>query len=283
VRVHPSNPDIVYVGAQGHVFGPNSERGVFKTTDGGKTWRRILYRNDSTGITDLVLDPNNPEIIYAAFWQAWRTPWQLVSGGAGSGIFKSTDGGEHWTELTRNPGLPQGVIGNIGLAVSPSNSSHIWAIIEADSGGVFRSTDGGATWTRTNSDRRLRQRAWYYTRIFADPRDEHSIYVLNTGMYRSTDDGKTFKGIHNLAKLSPLECAATTSTGRECPDDWAAVQSTIGVELDDAGVDAGADAGPTPKPAEEDKGCGCRVGAKAATPFALFGLAAFALLRRRRR
>jgi photosystem II stability/assembly factor-like uncharacterized protein len=195
VRVHPSNPDIVYVGAQGHVFGPNSERGVFKTTDGGKTWRRILYRNDSTGITDLVLDPNNPEIIYAAFWQAWRTPWQLVSGGAGSGIFKSTDGGEHWTELTRNPGLPQGVIGNIGLAVSPSNSSHIWAIIEADSGGVFRSTDGGATWTRTNSDRRLRQRAWYYTRIFADPRDEHSIYVLNTGMYRSTDDGKTFKSI----------------------------------------------------------------------------------------
>ena len=195
VRVHPTNPDIVYVGAQGHVFGPNSERGVFKTTDGGKTWRKILYRNDSTGITDLVLDPNNPEIIYAAFWQAWRTPWQLVSGGAGSGIFKSTDGGEHWTELTRNPGLPQGVIGNIGLAVSPSNSSHVWAIIEADSGGVFRSTDGGATWTRTNSDRRLRQRAWYYTRIFADPKDEHSIYVLNTGMYRSTDDGKTFKSI----------------------------------------------------------------------------------------
>ena len=195
VRVHPTNPDIVYVGAQGHVFGPNSERGVFKTTDGGKTWRKILYRNDSTGITDLVLDPNNPEIIYAAFWQAWRTPWQLVSGGAGSGIFKSTDGGEHWTELTRNPGLPQGVIGNIGLAVSPSNSNKVWAIIEADSGGVFRSSDGGATWTRTNSERRLRQRAWYYTRIFADPKDENAIYVLNTGMYRSTDGGKTFRGI----------------------------------------------------------------------------------------
>jgi photosystem II stability/assembly factor-like uncharacterized protein len=195
VRVNPTNPDIVYVGAQGHVFGPNAERGVFKTIDGGKTWRKILYRNDSTGITDLVLDPNNPEIIYAAFWQAWRTPWQLVSGGAGSGIFKSTDGGEHWTELTRNPGLPQGVIGNIGLAVSPSNSNRIWAIVEADSGGVFRSSDGGATWTRTNSDRRLRQRAWYYTRIFADPKDENSIYVLNTGMYRSTDGGKTFRGI----------------------------------------------------------------------------------------
>ncbi|MFL5482993.1 MAG: WD40/YVTN/BNR-like repeat-containing protein [Gemmatimonadaceae bacterium] len=195
VRVHPTNPDIVYVGAQGHVFGPSTERGVYKTVDGGKTWRRVLYRNDSTGITDLVLDPNNPEIIYAAFWQAWRTPWQLVSGGAGSGIFKSTDGGEHWTELTHNPGLPAGVIGNIGLAVSPSNSNKLWAIVEADSGGVFRSTDGGATWTRSNSDRRLRQRAWYYTRIFADPKDESSIYVLNTGMYRSTDNGKTFRSI----------------------------------------------------------------------------------------
>ncbi len=195
VRVHPTNPDIVYVGAQGHVFGPSSERGVYKTTDGGKTWRKILYRNDSTGITDLVLDPNNPEIIYVAFWQAWRTPWQLVSGGAGSGIFKSTDGGEHWSELTRNPGLPTGVIGNIGLAVSPTNSNKVWAIVEADSGGVFRSTDGGATWMRTNSDRRLRQRAWYYTRIFADPKDENSIYVLNTGMYRSTDNGKTFRSI----------------------------------------------------------------------------------------
>ncbi len=195
VRVNPTNPDIAYVGAQGHVFGPNAERGVYKTTDGGKTWRRILYRNDSTGISDLVLDPNNPELIYAAFWQAWRTPWQLVSGGAGSGIFKSTDGGEHWTELTRNPGLPQGVIGNIGLAVSPTNSKKVWAIVEADSGGVFRSSDAGATWTRTNSERKLRQRAWYYTRIFADPRDENSVYVLNTGMYRSTDNGKNFRNI----------------------------------------------------------------------------------------
>ena len=195
VRVHPTNPDIVYVGALGHVFGPSSERGVFKTTDGGKNWRKVLYRNDSTGISDIVLDPNNPETIYVAFWQAWRTPWQLVSGGAGSGIFKSTDGGEHWTEYTRNPGLPRGVIGKIGVAISPTNSNKIWAIVEADSGGVFRSTDGGATWTRTNTDRRLRQRAWYYTRIYADPKDEKSIYVLNTGMYRSTDDGKTFRSI----------------------------------------------------------------------------------------
>ena len=195
VRVHPTNPDVAWVGAQGHVFGSNTERGVFKTIDGGKSWRKVLYRNDSTGITDLVLDPNNPDIIYAAFWQAWRTPWQLVSGGAGSGIMKSTDGGEHWTEITRNPGLPRGVIGNIGLAISPTNSNKVWAIVEADSGGVFRSTDAGATWTRTNTDRRLRQRAWYYTRIYADPKDEKSIYVLNTGMYRSSDDGKTFRSI----------------------------------------------------------------------------------------
>ena len=195
VRVHPTNPDIVYVGAQGHVFGPNAERGVYKTTDGGKSWRKVLYRNDSTGITDLVMDAKDPETLYAAFWQAWRTPWQLVSGGAGSGIFKTTDGGEHWTEITRNPGLPQGVIGNIGLAVSPVNPSHVWALIEADSGGVFRSTDGGATWTRTNSDRRLRQRAWYYTRIFADTKEENTVYVLNTGMYRSTDNGKTFRNV----------------------------------------------------------------------------------------
>jgi photosystem II stability/assembly factor-like uncharacterized protein len=195
VRVHPTNPDIAYVGALGHVFGPNAERGVFKTTDGGKTWRKILYRNDSTGVTDLVMDPKNPETLYAALWQAWRTPWQLVSGGAGSGIFKTTDGGEHWTEITRNPGLPAGIIGNIGVAVSPVNPNHVWAIVEADSGGVFRSLDGGATWTRTNNERRLRQRAWYYTRIYADPKDENSVYVLNTGMYRSTDNGKTFRNI----------------------------------------------------------------------------------------
>ncbi|HEY0528082.1 MAG TPA: glycosyl hydrolase [Gemmatimonadaceae bacterium] len=195
VRVHPTNPDIVYVGALGHVFGPSAERGVYKTIDGGKSWRKVLYRNDSTGITDLVMDPSNPETLYAAFWQAWRTPWQLVSGGAGSGIFKSTDGGEHWTEITRNPGLPQSVIGNIGLTVSNANPNRVWATIEADSGGVFRSDDGGATWTRTNSERKLRQRAWYYTRIFADPKDANSVYVLNTGMYRSTDNGKTFRSI----------------------------------------------------------------------------------------
>jgi len=195
VRVHPGNPDVVYVGAQGHVFGPNAERGVFKTTDGGKTWRKILFRNDSTGVSDLILDPSNPETVYAAFWQAWRKPWQLVSGGAGSGLFKSTNGGETWVELTRNPGLPQGIIGKVGITVSPANPNRLWAIIEADSGGVFRSSDGGATWTRTNSERKLRQRAWYYTKIYADPKDTSTVYALNTGFYRSTDNGKTFRTI----------------------------------------------------------------------------------------
>ncbi|MDQ6719094.1 MAG: glycosyl hydrolase, partial [Gemmatimonadota bacterium] len=189
------NPDIVWVGVEGHTFGPNAERGVFKTTDGGKSWRKVLYRNDSTGITDLVVDPSNPDVLYAAFWQESRTPWQMVSGGAGSGIFKSTDGGEHWTELTHNSGLPGGVLGNIGLTVSAAKPSRVWALIEADSGGVFRSDDGGATWTKTNSERNLRQRAWYYSRIFADPKDSSTVYALNTGMYRSTDGGKTFKAI----------------------------------------------------------------------------------------
>lgn len=195
VRIDPTNPDIVYVGAQGHVWGPNPERGVYKTTDGGKTWRKVLFRNDSTGITDLEIDPRNPQILYAAFWQAYRQPWKLVSGGAGSGIFKSTDAGEHWTEITRNPGLPKGIIGNIGITASPVKEGRLWANIEADSGGVFRSDDGGATWTKLNSERKLRQRAWYYTRIFADPKDENGVYVTNVGFFHSTDGGKTYKPI----------------------------------------------------------------------------------------
>ena len=195
VRIDPTNPDIVYVGAQGHVWGPNPDRGVFKTTDGGKTWRKVLFRNDSTGITDLEIDPKNPRILYAAFWQAYREPWKLVSGGAGSGIFKSTDAGEHWTEITRNPGLPKGIIGNIGITASPAKEGRLWAIIEADSGGVFRSDDAGATWVKVNDSRSLRQRAWYYTRIFADPKDENGVYVTNVGFNHSTDGGKTYKSI----------------------------------------------------------------------------------------
>ena len=192
IRIHPTNPDIVWVGVLGHAFGPNPQRGVFKTTDGGKSWRRVLYRDDQTGISDLILDPNNPDVIYAAFWHAYRTPWSLESGGPGGGIFKSTDGGETWKELTANAGLPKGLWGKVGLAVSGAKSSRVWALIEADSGGVYRSDDGGATWARLNDERKLRQRAWYYSRIYADPRDTNVVYALNTGAYRSRDGGKTF-------------------------------------------------------------------------------------------
>jgi len=196
IRVHPRNPDIVYVAALGQVWGPNPERGVYKSTDGGATWRRVLFRNDSTGAVDLSMDPNNPDVLYAGLWQAHRRPWQLVSGGAGSGLFKSTDGGESWTEITRHPGLPRaGLVGNVGISVSPAQSSRVYAIIEHDSGGVFRSDDGGATWQKVNSERRLRQRAWYYTRIYADTRDPNTVYVSNVQFLKSTDGGRTWTAI----------------------------------------------------------------------------------------
>ena len=193
VRVHPTNPDIVYVGALGHAFGNNPERGVFKTTDGGRTWNKILYRNDSTGISDLIMDPNDPNTLYAAFWHAYRRPWMLNSGGPGGGLFKTTDGGATWREITANPGLPKGLWGKVGIAVSPAKSSRVWAIIENDSGGVYRSDDGGATWKWLNKDRSLRQRAWYYSKIYADPKDTNVVYGLNVSFFRSTDGGTTFR------------------------------------------------------------------------------------------
>ncbi|OGD38163.1 MAG: glycosyl hydrolase [Candidatus Aminicenantes bacterium RBG_19FT_COMBO_58_17] len=195
VRIHPRNPDLAYVAALGHVFGPNEERGIFRTSDGGKTWERILFRNTRTGAIDLALDPSNPRNIYAALWEAGRTPHSLTSGGPGSGLFKSTDGGATWTEISRHKGLPQGVLGKIGVTVSPAVPDRVWAIVEAADGGVFRSDDGGLSWQRVNDDRRLRQRAWYYSRIYADPKDAETVYVLNTGFYRSTDGGKTYSAI----------------------------------------------------------------------------------------
>ena len=192
IRIDPANPDVVYVAALGHPYGPNTERGVFRTRDGGKTWQKVLYKDDHAGAVDLVLDPHNSRTIYAAIWDAYRTSWTLSSGGPRSGFFKSTDGGDHWNEITRNRGLPQGVIGKIGVAVS-ADSNCVYAMVEAEDGGLFRSEDGGATWARINEDRRLRQRAFYYTRITADPRDKDTIYILNTGLYKSTDGGKTVR------------------------------------------------------------------------------------------
>src|SRR5882672_2180809 len=195
IRVHPKNPDIVYVAAQGHVWAPNTDRGVFRSKDGGKTWEKVLYRSDKAGACDLIIDPTNPSLLYAGLWEVYRKPWTLESGGPGSGIFKSTDGGDNWTEITRNPGLPKSTIGIVGITVSPANPDRLWTIIEAEDGGVFRSDNAGKTWTKTNEQRNLRQRAWYYSRIYADPKNAETVYVLNTGFYKSNDTGKTFTPI----------------------------------------------------------------------------------------
>jgi photosystem II stability/assembly factor-like uncharacterized protein len=192
IRVDPTNADIVYVAALGHPYGTNTERGVFRSRDGGKTWQKILYKDDHAGAVDLSLDPHNPRVMYAAIWDVYRTSWTLSSGGPRSGFYKSTDGGDHWTEITRNTGLPQGIIGKIGVAVS-ADSNRVYAMVEADDGGLFRSEDAGATWARISEDRRIRQRAFYYTRITADPKNKDTVYILNTGLYKSTDGGKTLK------------------------------------------------------------------------------------------
>ncbi|MBI2835726.1 MAG: glycosyl hydrolase [Acidobacteria bacterium] len=192
IRIDPTNPDVVYVAAFGHPPAPQAERGVFRTRDGGKTWEKVLFRDAKTGAIDVAVDRRNPRVIYAALWEAYRVSWQMSSGGPGSGLFKSSDGGTTWTEITRNPGLPAGVIGRIGVTVSAADSERVYALVEAEAGGVYRSDDAGATWTRVNEERKLRQRAFYYTHIFADPKDRETVYALNTGFYKSTDGGKTF-------------------------------------------------------------------------------------------
>ncbi len=196
IRIDPQNPDIVYVAALGHPFGPNADRGVFRSTDGGATWKRILFRNDHSGAIDLVMDPRNPRVLFASIWDVYRSPWMLSSGGPGSGLFKTTDGGDSWTEISRNPGMPKGVLGKINVAISGADSNRVYAMVEADDGGLFQSSDAGATWTLVNSDRAIRQRAFYFSRITADPNRRDTLYAMNVEFYRSDDGGKTFQLMH---------------------------------------------------------------------------------------
>ena len=191
IRIDPTNPDIVYVAAFGKYSAPNEERGIYKSTDGGKTWRRVLYRDAKTAGIDISIDHRNPRVLYAALWEAFRLEYTMSSGGPGSGLFKSTDGGETWTEITRNAGLPSGLDGKIGVAVSGADPNRVYAIVENENGGLFRSDDAGATWTLANGGRNIRQRAFYYTHVTADPNNKDVVYVLNVGAFRSTDAGKT--------------------------------------------------------------------------------------------
>ena len=192
IRVHPQDPNLVYVAAMGNLWIPNEERGVFRSKDGGQSWEKILYVSDKAGAVDLVFDPNNPRIMYAGMWQIKRNGYRMDSGGDDSGLWKSTDGGDSWVNISSHKGLPQGTWGIVGVTVSPVNSDRVWTIIEALDGGVFRSDDAGKTWQKTNEDRALRQRAWYYSRIYADTENEDMVYVLNVRYHQSKDGGKTF-------------------------------------------------------------------------------------------
>ncbi len=196
IIIHPKNPDIVWVAAIGHLFGPNEERGVFKTVDGGKTWKKVLYVNNQTGCSDLIMEPGNPAVLYAGTWRIQRTPYSLESGGEGGGLWKSTDGGETWKNISAGKGLPKGVWGIVGVTVAPSNTDKVYAIIENKDGGLFMSTDGGDTWVLQSSDNNIRQRAWYYSKIFTDPKNENIVYALNVNFLKSTDAGKSFKNIN---------------------------------------------------------------------------------------
>jgi photosystem II stability/assembly factor-like uncharacterized protein len=195
IRVHPTDPDRAYVAALGHPFGPNSERGVFRTTDGGLSWDNVLFRNDLTGAVDLVMDPNDPDVLYATLWEVIRRPWQLWSGGEGSGIFKSIDGGDTWTELTDSPGFPKGVLGKIAVTVSGADSDRVWANVEADEGGLYLSDDAGTTWALVNDHRDIWQRAFYFQRLQADPLDRNTLYILNFRLMKSTDAGRTLETV----------------------------------------------------------------------------------------
>src|SRR6184192_3540306 len=210
IVVDPRNPDVVFVAALGHAFGPNDERGIFRTGDGGKTWQRVLFRDRDSGGIDVVFDPRNPNTLFASLWQMRREPWGFSSGGAGSGLYRSNDGGFTW-KLLEDHGLPDGPLGRIGVSVSGADSNRVYAAIEAKEGGVFRSDDGGDSWMRVNSDHRFRQRAWYYSHIFADPVALDTVYVLDTGAFRSTNGGKDFEllpaphGDHHALWIDPRD------------------------------------------------------------------------------
>jgi photosystem II stability/assembly factor-like uncharacterized protein len=196
VVVHPRDPNTVWAAVVGHLFGPNPERGVYKTTDGGKTWKQTLFVNNQTGCSDLVMEPGNPSVLYAGMWRVQRTPHSMESGGEGSGLYKSTDGGDTWVNISQNKGLPKGVWGIVGVAVAPSNTDKLYAIVENAAGGMFVSNDAGATWTLTSSDNNIRQRAWYYSKVFVSPTNENLVYALNVNFMRSNDGGRTFSGVN---------------------------------------------------------------------------------------
>jgi len=197
IVVHPKDADIAWVAVMGHLFGPNTERGVYKTTDGGKSWKKVLFVNDQTGCSDVVMEPGNPSVLYAGMWHVKRTPYSMESGGEGSGLYKSTDGGETWTELSKKKGLPRGVWGVVNVAVSATNPDKVFAMIENAQGGLFVSTDKGESWTKLNSENEIRQRAWYYNRVYVDATNENTVYVLNVEFMRSLDGGKTFTRVQS--------------------------------------------------------------------------------------
>ncbi len=195
--VDSRDPDRVYVAAVGHAFGPNAERGVFRSTDGGRTWKKVLFLNDSTGAMDLSIDPTNPRILFASMWKFQRTPWGMNAGGGRSGLWKTIDGGDSWKEITFNPGIPKKPLGKIGIAISPANPQRVYASIEApdSSGGIFRSDDGGDTWDLTSGDQMWSVRPWYYSAVTADPSDENTVYVMNLSVSRSVDGGRNFSTV----------------------------------------------------------------------------------------
>ena len=196
IIVHPKDPNTVWVAVIGHLFGPHEERGVYKTTDGGKTWKKTLFVNNQTGCSDLVMEPGNPTVFYAGMWHVLRTPYSMESGGDGSGLYKSVDGGETWTNISAKKGLPKGTWGIVGVAVAPSNTDKIYSLIENAGGGLFVSNDGGESWTLASNDNNIRQRAWYYSKVFVDPKNENTVYCPNVEFMRSRDGGKTFQSMN---------------------------------------------------------------------------------------